>query len=43
VLVAKRMIERSMVRFDLYPTSLMGDSAYTEMLGLLVSTTSSRP
>jgi hypothetical protein len=28
VLAAKRMIERSMDRFDLYPARLMGDSAY---------------
>lgn len=38
VLAAKRMIERSMKRFDLYPARLMGDSAYgsAEMLGWLV-------
>jgi len=38
VLAAKRMIERSMERFDLYPARLMGDSAYgsAEMLGWLV-------
>jgi transposase len=38
VLAAKRMIERSMERFNLYPTKLMGDSAYgsAEMLGWLV-------
>ena len=38
VLAAKRMIERSMERFDLYPTKLMGDSAYgsADMLGWLV-------
>jgi transposase len=38
VLAAKRMIERSMRRFDLYPAKLMGDSAYgsAEMLGWLV-------
>jgi transposase len=38
VLAAKRMIERSMQRFDLYPAKLMGDSAYgsAEMLGWLV-------
>jgi hypothetical protein len=32
------MIERSMERFDLYPTKLMGDSAYgsADMLGWLV-------
>jgi transposase len=38
VLAAKRMIERSMERFDLYPAKLMGDSAYgsAEMLGWLV-------
>ena len=37
VLAAKRMIERSMDRFDLYPARLMGDSAYgsAEMLGWL--------
>src|ERR1700739_2266032 len=28
VLAAKRMIERSLERFDLYPSRLMGDSAY---------------
>jgi transposase len=38
VLAAKRMIERSMQRFDLHPARLMGDSAYgsAEMLGWLV-------
>lgn len=38
VLAAKRMIERSMDRFDLYPARLMGDSAYgsAEMLAWLV-------
>src|SRR6201993_2424767 len=38
VLVAKRMIERSIDRFDLYPARLLGDSAYgsAEMLGWLV-------
>lgn len=38
VLAAKRMIERSMERFDLYPARLMGDSAYgsAEMLAWLV-------
>jgi transposase len=38
VLAAKRMIERSMERFDLYPAKVMGDSAYgsAEMLGWLV-------
>src|SRR6202140_1483463 len=38
VLAAKRMIERSMERFDLYPAKLMGDSAYgsADMLGWLV-------
>jgi transposase len=38
VLAAKRMIERSMERFDLYPARLMADSAYgsAEMLGWLV-------
>ncbi len=38
VLAAKRMIERSMDRFGLYPAQLMGDSAYgsAEMLGWLV-------
>jgi transposase len=38
VLAAKRMIERAMNRFDLYPVRLMGDSAYgsAEMLGWLV-------
>src|SRR5882757_6321848 len=38
VLAAKRMIERAMNRFDLYPARLMGDSAYgsAEMLGWLV-------
>ena len=38
VLAAKRMIERAMDRFDLYPARLMGDSAYgsAEMLGWLL-------
>ncbi|PZQ84491.1 MAG: IS5/IS1182 family transposase [Ancylobacter novellus] len=38
VLAAKRMIERSMDRFDLYPAQLMGDSAYgsADMLAWLV-------
>jgi transposase len=38
VLAARRMIERSMERFDLYPARLMGDSAYgsADMLGWLV-------
>jgi hypothetical protein len=38
VLAARRMIERSMERFGLYPARLMGDSAYgsAEMLGWLV-------
>src|SRR6266481_8253350 len=38
VLAAKRMIERSMEPFDLYPARLLGDSAYgsAEMLGWLV-------
>jgi hypothetical protein len=38
VLAAKRMIERSISRFDLCPARLMGDSAYgsAEMLGWLV-------
>jgi len=38
VLAARRMIERSMERFDLYPARLMGDSAYgsANMLGWLV-------
>src|SRR5271166_3061096 len=38
VLAAKRMIERSMERFGLYPAKLMGDSAYgsADMLGWLV-------
>src|SRR5882757_6789074 len=38
VLAAKRMIERAMNRFDLYPARLMGDTAYgsAEMLGWLV-------
>jgi hypothetical protein len=38
VLAAKRMIERSMERFDLYPAKLLGDSAYgsADMLGWLV-------
>jgi hypothetical protein len=38
VLAAKRMIERSMERFALYPAKLMGDSAYgsADMLGWLV-------
>src|ERR1700719_705023 len=38
VLAAKRMIERSMERFDLYPERLIGDTAYgsAEMLNWLV-------
>jgi transposase len=38
VLAVKRMIERSMQRFDLYPARLIGDSAYgsADMLGWLV-------
>src|SRR6202050_5703149 len=38
VMAAKRMIERSLDRFDLYPARLLGDSAYgsAEMLGWLV-------
>jgi hypothetical protein len=38
VLAAKRMIQRSLERFDLYPTRLLGDSAYgsAEMLGWLL-------
>jgi transposase len=38
VVAAKRMIERSIERFDLYPSRLLGDSAYgsAEMLGWLV-------
>src|SRR3954463_8206410 len=39
VLAAKRMIERSMERFDLYPAKLIGDTAYgtAEMLNWLVN------
>src|SRR6185437_13935793 len=38
VLAAKRMIERSIERFDLYPSRLIGDTAYgsAEMLNWLV-------
>jgi len=38
VLAAKRMIERSMQRLDLYPAKVIGDSAYgsAEILGWLV-------
>jgi transposase len=38
VVAAKRMIERSLQRFDLYPSRLLGDSGYgsAEMLGWLV-------
>jgi hypothetical protein len=38
VLAVKRMIERSLERFDLYPSRLFGDSGYgsVEMLGWLV-------
>lgn len=38
VLAARRMIERSMERFDLYPARLIGDSAYgsADMLAWLV-------
>ena len=45
VLAAKRMIERSMKRFDLYPARLMGDSAYGSAecsAGWCMSTASSR-
>jgi hypothetical protein len=37
-LAAKRMIERAMNRFDLYPARLLGDGAYgsAEMLGWLI-------
>ncbi|MGY3591367.1 hypothetical protein ACVIGB_009052 [Bradyrhizobium sp. USDA 4341] len=39
MLAAKRMIERSLERFDLYPSRLLGDSGYgsAEMLGWLVT------
>jgi transposase len=45
VLAARRMIERSMERFDLYPARLMGDSAYgsADMLGWLVHEHSIEP
>src|SRR6202051_1070507 len=45
VLAAKRMIERAMDRFDLYPARLLGDSAYgsAEMLGWLVYEHGSEP
>lgn len=38
VLAAKRMIQRSLERFDLYPGRILGDSAYgsAEMLGWLL-------
>lgn len=38
MLAAKRMIERSLERFDLYPNRLLGDSGYgsAEMLAWLV-------
>jgi hypothetical protein len=38
VLAAKRMVERSLERFDLYPSRLLGDSGYgsAEMLAWLV-------
>jgi hypothetical protein len=38
IVAVKRMIERSMERFDLYPAKLIGDSAYgsAEMLNWLV-------
>ena len=44
VLAAKRMIERSIDRFDLYPSRLLGDSAYGsgEMLGWLLMSMASR-
>ena len=45
VLAAKRMIERSMERFGLYPARLMGDSAYgspTCSAGWSMSTASNR-
>jgi len=37
-LVAKRIVERSVERLDLYPRRLLGDSGYgsAEMLGWLV-------
>src|SRR3984893_11108544 len=38
VLAAKRMVQRSLERFDLYPSRVLGDSAYgsAEMLGWLL-------
>jgi hypothetical protein len=38
VLAARRMIERSLERFDLYPSRLLGDSGYgsAETLGWLL-------
>ena len=45
VLAAKRMIERSMERFALYPAKLMGDSAYGSadcLAGWSMSTASNR-
>jgi hypothetical protein len=43
VLAAKRMIERTMERFDLYPARLLGDSAYgsAEILASMHSATAS--
>lgn len=43
VLAAKRMIERSLERFDLYPSRLLGDSGYgsAEMLGWWSTSTGS--
>jgi hypothetical protein len=45
VLAAKRMVERSLERFDLYPSRLLGDSGYgsAEMLGWLVYEHGIRP
>src|SRR5579863_6908219 len=45
ILAAKRMIERSMERFDLHPARLIGDCAYgsAEMLNWLVESAGSSP
>ncbi|MGY2990017.1 hypothetical protein ACVI1K_007364 [Bradyrhizobium sp. USDA 4508] len=45
VLAAKRMIERSLERFDLYPSRLLGDSGYgsAEMLAWLVYEHGNKP
>jgi hypothetical protein len=45
VLAAKRMVERSLESFDLYPVKLIGDTAYgtAEMLNWLVNEQGLKP